>query len=129
MFQNAAFQRAQHIFREIPTLLFHRVADEMGDRPWSSVFVDARRPADTTATVSKLRVVLPDGSMPRLAGTSLERPPDEVVKLLHELFEIKDQAFPDKWYGVRLTVSADGECKVEFNFDPNCARDPAFFKD
>jgi hypothetical protein len=79
MFQNAVVQRAHQVFRETATLLFHRVADEMGDRPWGSVFVDARRAVDTAATVSKLRVVQPDGSMPRLAGTSLERPPDEVL--------------------------------------------------
>ena len=35
--------------------------------------------------------------------------------------------FPDKWFGFNLTISPDGKCETEFNYDPDCINDPTFY--
>jgi hypothetical protein len=39
----------------------------------------------------------------------------------------RDAAFSHPFYGMKLTISCAGKCEVDFNYDPNCKEDPAFY--
>ncbi len=101
----------------------------MHGKQWDHAFLDTRRPATCTTQIYKLRMVSPDGSVYSLLDTPLEDPPPEVMDLIHDLWGIKDEAFPDKWYGLKFKVFPSGKCEVRFNYDPECALDPTFFDD
>ncbi len=34
-----------------------------------------------------------------------------------------------RWYGLIMTVAPSMKCRVDFNYDPDCEQDKAFFKD
>jgi hypothetical protein len=44
---------------------------------------------------------------------------------LNDLCEMRSW-FPEPWYGMRTTVTSEGKCDVNFNYDPKCLEDPAF---
>ena len=54
--------------------------------------------------------------------------PTEVLTLFAELWNLRDTAFPDRWYGLTITVYPNGKSESAFSYDPDCALDEAFFE-
>jgi hypothetical protein len=117
---------AEDIMREMGAILFRGLAASMGEVPVKQAFADIRRPDDEPTMISKVRLVRPDGS--------IESPPRnafdlvEVRNLFEQLWDLRDTAFPDRWYGLTITVFRDGKTEFEFNNDPDCALDETFFE-
>src|SRR5208337_2445380 len=104
-------------------LLIAEVKREMKQTAWKIAYLDVRSSAVGTSRLSKFRVAMPDGSL----VSSLSKPA-RVVLLLSDLWELQQKLFPEKWYGLVLTVYPDGKCETEFNYDPKCIGDPKFFE-
>lgn len=121
----------QKVLDEVAAILFDEVRTEMADKAWSSLFYDYRSVASGNTQISKLRIVLPDGELTWLEEPPIEKIPVEsrLAPFFDKLRKIRDTAFADKWYGVKVTIQADGKCKVDFDYDPKCAGDPTFFDD
>jgi hypothetical protein len=43
-----------------------------------------------------------------------------------ELWDLRDSAFPDRWYGLTITIFPNGKSEFAFTHDPDCALDDAF---
>jgi hypothetical protein len=117
---------AEAIMQDMAAILFRGLAASKGEAPVKQAFADIRRAPDEPTMISKVRLVRPDGS--------IESPPrnafdlTEVRNLFRELWDLRDTAFPDRWYGLTITVFPDGKSEFEFNYDPDCALDDAFFE-
>jgi hypothetical protein len=117
---------AEDIMRDMAAILSRGLAASIGEGPVKQAFADIRRADDDPTMISKVRLVRPDGS--------IESPPDdafdktEVLNLFEQLWDLRDTAFPDRWYGLTITVFPDGKSEFEFSYDPDCALDEAFFE-
>jgi hypothetical protein len=94
--------------------------DKFGNGGWVAAVLDARFFEDSSGSVSKVRVELAGG------GQGSLRLPAEGSVQLRQLNEARPEG-DDRWYGLRLRVTAEGGCKTEFNYDPTCAEDESFF--
>jgi hypothetical protein len=119
----------QTILDEVAAMLIEEVRAEMADKAWRSLFYDYRREASGDMRISKLRIVLPDGKLSFLDEPPIEKIPVEgrLAPLFNKLWKIRGTAFADKWYGIKITIQADGKCEVDFDYDPECVADPTFF--
>jgi hypothetical protein len=34
---------------------------------------------------------------------------------------MREALFEKPWFGMKLTITGDAQCRVEFNYDPKCA--------
>ena len=118
---------AEDIMREMAAILFRGFAASMGEAPVKQAFADIRRADDDPTMISKARLVRPDGSIEPPPGDDAFVP-SEVLTLFEELWDLRDTAFPDRWYGLTITVFPDGKSEFAFNYDPDCALDDAFFE-
>jgi len=71
----------------------------------------------------KLRLRRPGGELVSLDESI------QVSLLLKELWALKDDNRVTGWHGLKVTLDKQGKCKVDFNYDPECAKDPFFFDD
>ncbi len=90
---------------------------------WTFAFIDLRFPPGGGSCVSKERIHLEDHG-----ESSISLRLRGFTPLVFRLFEAKDQLFSPEWYGIKLTVFPDGRHTIEYNFDPDCRNDPAFFE-
>jgi len=90
---------------------------------WQHVFFDLRSTADGGNQISKVRIRMSDGNL-----VGLKRP-DGIWRLFKELWELRSKTLTNNWYGILISVTPDGDCKAEFNFDPDCMGDDTFFDD
>jgi len=118
---------AENIMRDMAAILFRGLAASMGELPVKHAFADIRRADDDPTMISKVRLVRPDGSVEPPADDSAFVP-SEVLTLFEELWDLRDTAFPDRWYGLTITVFPDGKSEFAFSYDPDCALDDAFFE-
>jgi hypothetical protein len=118
---------AEDIMRDMAAILFRGLAASMGEAPVKHAFADIRRADDDPGMISKVRLVRPDGSIGSPSGYDAYVP-SEVLTLFEELWDLRDTAFPDRWYGLTITVFPDGKSEFDFNYDPDCALDDAFFE-
>jgi hypothetical protein len=118
---------AEDIMRDMAAILFRGLAASMGEGPVKQAFADIRRADDDPGMISKVRLVRPDGSIGSPSGYDAYVP-SEVLTLFEELWDLRDTAFPDRWYGLTITVFPDGKSEFDFNYDPDCALDDAFFE-
>ena len=89
--------------------------------PWVAVVLDARfRDADGSI-LDKVRVERADGSL-----TSISLPVQGTLRLI-EMGQARPTG-PDRWHGLLLRVTAEGECEMQFNYDPACAEDATFYQ-
>jgi hypothetical protein len=121
----------QRILDNIGQILLDEVRTEMSAREWSSAFFEIRGAAKSATRISKLRIILPDGKQISQDDPPIEKTPIESIldPMFDHLWKMRDSSFPDKWYGIKVTIHPDGECKVGFNYDSKCATDPTFFDD
>jgi len=92
------------------------------DKPWKELYLDVRAHPGQIANIMKLRVILASGTPISVT------PPAEVATTIVEILQMRDTCFEEPWCGVKLTISSEGQCRVEFSYDPRCVNDPAFFK-
>ena len=112
---------ANKILREIGSILFRGLQEEMKGKTWSCAFVDIRRPEKGNTRIAKMRLVLPDGSTCALLDTPLENPPTEVLDLFDEVWKLRDKLFTKRWFGIKLTVDPTGKCDVSYNYEAKCS--------
>jgi hypothetical protein len=120
-FQKNVEKIAAILIAEIPAKLSEK-SGELKDQNWKSAYIDSRWTTDGSTSIAKLRVELSDGKW-----FSRIRIPKEADDLLDQIGDMKDKVFPDKWYGMTLTVIPSGKCKVKFDYNPDCSVDPHFF--
>ena len=119
--------------REMAAILFRGLAAasmseaSLREAPVKHAFADIRRADDDPTMISKARLVRPDGSIEPPPGDDAFVP-SEVLTLFEELWDLRDTAFPDRWYGLAITLFPDGKSEFAFNYDPDCALDDAFFE-
>jgi hypothetical protein len=117
---------AEAIMRDMAAILFRGLAATMGEVPVKHAFADIRRPPDEPTMISKVRLVRPDGSIESPPRNAFDM--TKVRNLFEQLWDLRDTAFPDRWYGLTITVLPDGKSEFDFNYDPDCALDDAFFE-
>lgn len=110
------------MLQEMAAAALSEIKSQIGKKKWKLGFVDIRAPVQGTSWMHKLRVELSDKTIVR----SLDAPVG-VIALLTKVWDAKDKLFPQKWYGLKLTVFPDGKCETEFNYDADCINDPDFF--
>lgn len=51
------------------------------------------------------------------------------VEGVRHLISLRDErpSGKDRWYGLLLRVTAEGDCEVRINYDPDCAQDSSFY--
>jgi len=89
---------------------------------WISTFLDARWYADAEGWTAICRIVLPNG------GRRSLRTSDAVDGIIMSLSELRKQISTNLWYGLKLSVTPDGNATVEFNDDPNCVIEPMWWR-
>jgi hypothetical protein len=95
---------------------------KLKDSQWKSAFVDIRWTIARDFRIAKMRVLLSsDRVFSRL------QVPVEAEALFDEARKIKDSAFANTWYGLKLTVYPDCTSSVEYNLDSNCSVDSHFW--
>jgi len=120
-----AFQDAMgKIAQTLVVLINDKLKDrkwKLKNKKWISAYVDRRGSLDT-AIICKLRITMEDqSSFARLHTSS------EIENTFDEIWRSKDSIFPEKWYGVKLTVTPEGKWEVALDHDPKCVEDPTFF--
>ena len=94
-----------------------RIANEScpARKKWTHAYLDVRYDSDGS-NVMKLRVVPTKGR---------DIDPEDTTPLIDkaaaQLGRLRKKRGPDKWYGLRLTVTPAGKWKTEYNRDPDCA--------
>ena len=88
---------------------------------WIKAFLDARFDPEGAACIEKSRVQVAGG---KLGGLRVS---DDVTRLVHELWDLRSQTLANNWYGLKISVSPDGACRLVFNFDPDCINESSFF--
>jgi hypothetical protein len=91
-----------------------------GGKRWTAVVLDVRYSANAKSFIDKTRVEYKDGTR------SSVRLPAEVVMQLINLGNSRPQG-KDRWYGMLLRVSPEGQCETQFNYDSHCAEDESFY--
>jgi hypothetical protein len=91
---------------------------KFGDGGWVAAVLDARFFEDSSS-MAKVRVELAGG------GLGSVRLPAAGAVQLRQLNDARPEG-DDRWYGLRLRVTAEGGCKTEFNYDPTCTEDENF---
>jgi hypothetical protein len=110
------------IFDEMASSLLSIVNSRLNEKKWKLAFWDVRAPKQRGSWIKKLRVELPDGALIRDPGSTAD-----VDGLILDLWDIKDEVFPEKWYGFKLTIFPDSKHKTEFNHDPDCVNAADFY--
>ncbi len=88
---------------------------------WVSAFVDVRWFADAEGMMGKFRVVLADGTLHGLLDTTRD-----MKDRCREIWSVRKQDTSATWFGLKVSVSFDGEVSTELNHDPKCILDQAF---
>jgi hypothetical protein len=113
--------RLQEHLPELARTILVAVDGEFAEKGWASALLDARFFKEGSGQITKLRVELLDGAV-----GSVWLPP-EASGLLSTLAGLRAKG-ADRWYGLRLRVTAKGECETSFDYDPQGAEDESFFK-
>jgi len=110
------------VLQDLAGHLFSLVDAKLGAAAaWTQAVLDVRSPEEGGTQIAKFRIHLPDGS-----ATSA-RIPAVVNGLIREAWLVKQSAFPEQWYGLKLKLLPSGDCETEFDYDPACFDDPNFF--
>ncbi len=111
--------RIDPILRNIAKLLFTYVADNLKVNVWENALLDVRFD-EAGDFLNKIRVTRANGEV-----VSLSLP----IAITHQLIELNGvrPSGKDRWHGLKLELTSEGECQIAFNYDPACANDPAFF--
>ena len=100
--------------------IVHAAAGEVGD-PWVALVLDARFSDSDGSIMHKIRGERSDDSL-----GSFSLPVAGTLQLI-ELGQARPTG-PDRWHGLVLRVTAEGECEVRLNYDPACTEDRGFYE-
>ncbi len=112
--------RFNQILMEIAVDLTKTIG-EAGGIKWRRAYLDARF-AEGGASLTKFRLELDDGQV--LKGM---RESFDVLQLLEDLWSLRHEGLVQHWFGVKIILLPGGECETQFNYDPECINDRAFF--
>ena len=104
---------------DLARTIFGAARDTFGGSAWVAVVLDARFFEDDTI-MSKIRAELADGSFGSV------KVPHEGSRLLRSLCSVRPDG-KERWYGLRLRVTADGGCDTAFDYDPATVDDETFW--
>ena len=108
--------------RNIAGYIADGIGVELGKRKWLSAYLDVRSEEEADSRLMKLRIVGGDGKIIKTVD-----PPPSVHSPLAQIWQEKDEIFPEKWFGLKITVFPDGNCETQINYDPDCVSDRSFF--
>jgi hypothetical protein len=114
--------RFNEVLQEIAAEIMAAIKAELKKKKWKVGFLDVRFCDDFGRYISKTRVELRNGEL-----QSLDEP-EPVSEMIHEAWELRAEPIPGKWYGLKVLLFPNGECKTEFNDDPDCSDDETFFQ-
>ncbi|MCE9532528.1 MAG: hypothetical protein K8T89_15630 [Planctomycetes bacterium] len=115
--------RLQSLLDRIAQVILAATSEEMRGQPWVLAYLDVRGQGTTSQSLlQKYRINRTDGTTIDTLDV-----PDDLMLLLREAFDLKDAVLSNKWHGVLITAFPDRQCEVKFDYDPNCAKDKAFF--
>lgn len=103
------------LMKQVAEILLNDLAQMLLSQAWKRAYLAVR--CIGKSRVEKYRLELADGSLVKTTD-----PPDDVHSLLYKAFKLRDEAFPEKWYEMRITVFPDKKCAVDFNYDPECLK-------
>ena len=112
--------RLNTILPELARQVLGVATDKFVGQKWRAVILDARYFADGSGILDKTRVELPDKTLGSVARTA------EIGQLLRELGDLRPEG-KDRWYGLLLRITVEGDCDTAFNYDPHCAEDDSFY--
>jgi hypothetical protein len=102
--------------------LYEAVVAAVAARNWTKAYFDSRAGEDDlSSAVGKLRVQMADGTLNKSIST-----PVSIRKFLMSARDAMSRLFPQRWYGIRITIYPDKRCEVDYNYDPKCLADPQF---
>jgi len=104
-------------FRELAKLVVEATNAEREASGWTQVILDTRSPAHRKFQFTKMRAKVGDAlvSVSALYG--------DIAPRIGKIFE-SDLGEP--FFGITLSINAEGEVEIRLNYDPNCPTDPAF---
>src|SRR5262249_45330188 len=113
--------RLSALLPELAHTLFAEVCSQFGEPGnWIAAILDVRYFPDNAGKLFKVLVELPRGELGQ-ATLSVEG-----SLRLSDLGSARAEG-KDRWYGLRLRVTADGDCETTFDYDPDCVGDKSFF--
>jgi hypothetical protein len=123
-------RRFNVLLRKLAQSLIAHINTELEDKKWrlkdptwTSAYLEWKGGAHVDdPRIGKFRVVLANGKL----FAKLD-PPLEASDAVGRIWKIKDKAFPKKWYGLKVTVTPDGDYQCDFNYDQHCLGNPDFF--
>jgi hypothetical protein len=111
----------ENLLRSLARGLIRQGESELQRQPWLAIVLDVRFDHQG-GFIDKIRAATSNGAV------SVSMPTDMALLVL-SLDSLRCELLDDRWYGFRLTVSANQQCDMEYNYDPNCADDPTFYAD
>lgn len=110
-----------NLVAKIAADLMLQLKEEFPKLKWKTAFLDARAVPTGEVGCDKFRMMLPRG------GKKGMSPSMAVSRMLFELWDLRDELFSEKWYGLKLTFDPKGGFETEFNYDPKCFDDPDYY--
>jgi hypothetical protein len=115
--------RFSEVLVEIGTDVFGTIekAPACVGKKWVKGILDVRYD-EGGSSISKLRVHLDNGDVVKSIHKSTK-----AEMLLMELWDLRKDCLNNSWYGIIFTLAPSGECKSDFNSDPQCIEEKGFF--
>jgi hypothetical protein len=79
--------------------------------PWKEFYVDIHPTPDGTAVDIEFRVIPVFGT---LISVFTPKPLETIVR---EIWNMNQACFSPPWKGMKLTVTSEGDCKINFSYD------------
>ncbi len=102
--------------------ILRKAQETFGTGEWKHAYVDSRSSTEGGVYIEKFRIEMEDGSIIKTIKVPMEQ-----CELLYDIWQMKDALFPEKWFGIKITVFPNGQSTTEYNLDPDCMTDPTFF--
>jgi len=111
----AAENRFKQLLTEIAADIMTTIRESDCARTWQDAIFDARFAPEADSHSTHLDVRLRDNTLERKLAASWH-----VSDLLEEVWRVRAKMVTKNWYGIRVTITPDGEYATDFNFDANC---------
>lgn len=79
--------------------------------PWKEFYVDIHSTPDKMAAGIEFRVIPVSGALLSVFA------PKPIETIVREIWKMNQACFSPAWKGMRLTVSSEGDCKINFSYD------------
>ena len=90
--------------------------------PWKELYLEIRCSSDGKSRRTNLHVV-------PMSGPPISVPSSALMDdLIADVWTMRNSSFRPPWYGMKLTLTSEGSCRNEFDYEPDRHSDPAFTK-